>query len=548
MYLEEEKNTSFALNEVQTISVNQQHSIKAEVLAAVSAEERADIKQPDVTDGEHKEQNQVIAPDGSVVPIEGAAEGEKTTEEKKSIEELKSTEEPKPSDEHNAVVAPENAQSEGDSHMLALTKEPNAGDLREGHSEDLMYIWYGLPPGVDSTPRDFGIGPFPPSEQKLYLPTIEHPIQTSNEGPCCVLNVPIFLEQGEISTEAVNSQDSLSLSGHTYTFTFEGFCNDNIPSDLIFTDTVSFSGSNASTQTLTIPIESCFDQVDCDNPITSIVLNTGSSSAFFESGINLFVDFATAYDSHNNPYFFIDSPNGQITLEALSCLESSSPIVLDLNNNGLELSNVRDSNILLSVDGNSVKTGWVGPHDGFLTYGYSGEGAIENKNFILTDNVPGAKTDLQALESLAGKSGGILDSNNAIWDKLGVWQDSNQNGKMDNGEYHKLSDLGITSIDLNGTDTLAKNLNGNVVNSIISFTYADGSVGKGADVSLRYEDVIQSNTGSIPNLGGQTGAPSAVATTATQEPATAPATPVVQDAAVHSAVEAVVQQQVVHQA
>ena len=91
MYLEEEKNTSFALNEVQTISVNQQHSIKAEVLAAVSAEERADIKQPDVTDGEHKEQNQVIAPDGSVVPIEGAAEGEKTTEEKKSIEELKST-------------------------------------------------------------------------------------------------------------------------------------------------------------------------------------------------------------------------------------------------------------------------------------------------------------------------------------------------------------------------------------------------------------------------------------------------------------------------
>lgn len=565
MNVEEEKQLSFVLNETRTQTINLQTSIKGEVLAAVSAEDKHEIKPSESEENQSKGQSQqVIAPDGSIVSEDAkSAEGEKASEEKKT------TEEEKPAEQQGT----QGAQGSDDTSVLAVTSE-NPADLREGHSENLMYVWYGLPPDVDSTPRRFDIGPFPPAEQKLYLPTIEpaEQVVAPAEGPCCVFDVPIFIEVFEIPGFTYTDQDGtvqngdLTINDHTYTFTFEGFCDDLTPSDLIFTETF-----NGSTSTLTIPIESCSDsgssgcdcssgdgevpigieggefyeglccpEVNCDNPISSIVINAYSSGILYTTGIDLFVDYAT-YDSYGNPYFFVDN-NGQITLESICCLENQiAPIVLDLNNNGFDLTNAKNSNVLLTVDDNSVKTGWIGPTDGLLTYNYSGQGAIENKNFILTENVPGAKTDLQALESLAGQQGGIIDNSTAIWEKLGVWQDANQDGKMGNGEYHTLSELGIKSIDLNGTETAAKNQNGNIVNSIISFTYNDGTVGKGADVALKFEDVIQSNN-NVPGLGSPA---SNVAPPSVSEASVAP---VAHDAAVQSAVEAVVQQQPIAQA
>lgn len=530
MVLEEQKQFSLVSSELRSHSVNLQASMKGEMLVAVGAEQ-SDVKPSDAVENEAKEQSQqVISPDGTVISPEEvkAGEGEKSAEEKKPIEEIKS-------EEKQDESASENQHSEGgtDINILAATSEGLPIDIREGHSENLMYVWYGLPPYVDSIPRDFGIGPFPPSVQKIYLPPIEPGIavEVSSDGPCCVFDVPIYfygleVENG-IAANAITGPD-----GHTYSFTFLGYCDDEMNSQLIFTDT--FNGST-STYTITILSDSeCEIEANCDNPIEWIFASGNSSSI----GIDLFLDTGYAYDQNGNYYDFFS--DGGLFLRPECCECSAAPIVLDLNNDGFNLTNSKESDIPLTIDGNTVQSAWVGPTDGFLTYDYSGEGPIENKNFILTENVPGAKTDLQALETLAGQSSGILDNSNAIWSKLGVWQDSNQNGKMDDGEYHTLSELGIKSIDLNESP-VNQILNGNTIHSIINFNYADGSVGKGADVALRYEDVIQSNN-NVPELGSQSDAlsPSSV----TMQETTAP---VVQDAAVHSAVEAVVQQQVVQQ-
>ena len=200
-------------------------------------------------------------------------------------------------------------------------------------------------------------------------------------------------------------------------------------------------------------------------------------------------------------------------------------------NNGYDISSVKDSSVVLNIDGVDKQIAWVGPDDGILTYNYSGEGAIENKNFILTENVPGAKTDLQALQMLAGQKGGILDMSNPIWDKLGMWQDANQDGKMDKGEYHTLGDLKIASINLTG-DGNVHYLNGNLIANNVTFNYQDGSVGKAADAILKTEDVVQANQ-SIPGLSNTSSGPTIVAA----NDAVAPVAPLQVDMAVQSAIE-----------
>ncbi|MBS0290336.1 MAG: hypothetical protein JSS07_09945 [Proteobacteria bacterium] len=51
-----------------------------------------------------------------------------------------------------------------------------AGAEQGGHSEDLLYFSYGLPYGVDSIPRDLGIGLFSFGNIPVYIPVIPPPV------------------------------------------------------------------------------------------------------------------------------------------------------------------------------------------------------------------------------------------------------------------------------------------------------------------------------------------------------------------------------------
>ncbi len=240
-------------------------------------------------------------------------------------------------------------------------------------------------------------------------------------------------------------------------------------------------------------------------------------------------------DSFGNIYQL--DPFGGNQIAYFPCyFDHAGPIVLDLNNHGFELTSVINSSTHLNIGGKEVQSGWIGKDNAFLTYDYSGQGQIANKNFILTDNVPGAKTDFQALESLAGQHGGIIDASNPIFSKLGAWQDSNSNGAMDKGEYHTLSQLGIVSINLTETGPV-QNVNGNLINGVMSFNYANGTVGKAADVSLSLHDVVQPNN-SIQGLSSNAPASTSVPAAAVAAAEPAPVAPPHVDPVVQVAVDA----------
>lgn len=380
-------------------------------------------------------------------------------------------------------------QSSMHASMAAAINQLSALEKADGHAEKLFYLLFGLPAEVDSTPRNFGIGTALGTIQKVYLPTLFPQTQQA----ALPANICCGPSSATIISEFFGSGTSLTIGADTYTFTFEYSCSTN-SSQMVFTDTVG-----GSTTTLNIPIQSagCF-MPNCSDPITKVAVNPSAPG----TGISIFVGTDLAEDAHGNFYNLVQLISGDYVYQP-DCSGGgggglSAPIVLNLNHQEITLTSAENSGVLLNLNGTSIKTGWIGADDGFLTYGYSGQGPIQNEHFILTQNVPEAKTDLQALIILADQQDDILNANNPIWSKLGVWQDSNQNALMDSGEYHTLTQLDITSISLTATGS-AQNVNGNIINGFLTFTYADGTIGQAADVSLRYEDVIQPIDNSIPS-------------------------------------------------
>lgn len=163
------------------------------------------------------------------------------------------------------------------------------------------------------------------------------------------------------------------------------------------------------------------------------------------------------------------------------------PVVLDLNNDGIQLISHTDSNVFWDAyhDGNQYKTGWVGPNDGLLVFDYNHDGLVTDINeFALTAFSPVAKTDLDALKlTFDSNHDGIFDIKDDHFVDFGVWQDNNSNGIVNENEYLTLIQRGISSINLESMDS-AESINGNVVNSYASYQTIDGANHLVADVSL----------------------------------------------------------------
>ena len=60
-----------------------------------------------------------------------------------------------------------------------------------------------------------------------------------------------------------------------------------------------------------------------------------------------------------------------------------SPLVLDLDGDGVETTNVNDQWVVFDLDGDGVKnrTGWAGADDGFLVFDRNGDGREVSRKF-----------------------------------------------------------------------------------------------------------------------------------------------------------------------
>lgn len=178
-----------------------------------------------------------------------------------------------------------------------------------------------------------------------------------------------------------------------------------------------------------------------------------------------------------------------------------SPVVLDLDGDGVELRSRKKSHASFDMDGDGVRddTGWIGRGDGLLVIDRNGDGQITSGSEIsfLTDS-PGATSDLDALSALDSNRDNVIDSNDERFGELKVWVDRNGNGLSDGGELATLADHEIESVSLSArsVDGTAK-IGSNMLLATSTFTRKDGSSGTVGDVALAFRPSTSRTTGTL---------------------------------------------------
>ena len=186
---------------------------------------------------------------------------------------------------------------------------------------------------------------------------------------------------------------------------------------------------------------------------------------------------------------------GALSTTQIGSMSLSSPIILDLNGDGISTLSVQNGTRFdLSADGSSVQTGWVAPTDGLLVLDRNHDGVINDGSELFgtsTTLQSGSKAidGYQALSELDSNKDGVINSQDTSFSKLGVWVDSNSDAQTSNGELRSLSDLSITQLNL-ATNTARDSSQGNLIGLTSTYQTVDGSLHAAADVWF----VVDNNT------------------------------------------------------
>jgi len=169
----------------------------------------------------------------------------------------------------------------------------------------------------------------------------------------------------------------------------------------------------------------------------------------------------------------------------------TSPIVLDLDGDGLELVDLPRSNARFDFDGDGVRdaTGWIGRGDGLLVYDRDGNGTVSGADELsFTGDLPGAKSDLDGLRAFDSNGDGAFSATDDAWVEFRVWRDRDLDGALDKGELLSMRAAGVASISLAGVPTERSwEWGENIVINHGAFARTNGKTGLIGDVALSYE-------------------------------------------------------------
>lgn len=221
---------------------------------------------------------------------------------------------------------------------------------------------------------------------------------------------------------------------------------------------------------------------------TAASSNLGS----YLSNIN-FVDPSSAYQSAVvNSFNFNTNFGGYVPPSAINVqVIFGWPVVLDLNQNGVELISLDESRALYDMNGTGFRqhTAWVAPSDALLAIDYNNDGVIKERkeiNFVDWTNSPNL-TDMEALAlAFDSNKNNKLDSGDIDFLKFRVWQDKNADGVSDASELQTLAQAGIASIDLT-TTKMGWSSGASKINALGTYTKLDGSQGLLTDAAFGHE-------------------------------------------------------------
>ena len=166
-----------------------------------------------------------------------------------------------------------------------------------------------------------------------------------------------------------------------------------------------------------------------------------------------------------------------IDIEGIPNDSTTPPIALDLDGNG----EFEYTQIVTDINGDGVMdtTAWVGSSDGLLTW--DNNGAYE---YTFGGN---GLTDLEGLALNFDTNGdSIFDANDELFTEFGAWQDTNQDGIVDNGEFTSLAELGIEAINLMSDGNVQSPATGVIEHGQSTATFTNGTTMLIADVSFLY--------------------------------------------------------------
>ena len=195
------------------------------------------------------------------------------------------------------------------------------------------------------------------------------------------------------------------------------------------------------------------------------------------------------------------------------------PLVFDLDGDGITTVSIDDSNAFFDLDNNGFaeKTSWVGAKEGLLAYDKNGDGIINGGNelfgdrTLMKDSKTLASSGFTALAEYDDNKDGKIDSNDAIYTLLRIWQDSDGDGIASASELKQLVDLGIVSIGLSYNNTGVADGANNIQVRTGTFTLADGSTRMTGEYLLNRNPVysvdssqveISDDVALLPNVQG----------------------------------------------
>ncbi len=180
----------------------------------------------------------------------------------------------------------------------------------------------------------------------------------------------------------------------------------------------------------------------------------------------------------------------------------TSPIVIDLDGDGIETLKVGVTYFDLDSDGLSERSGWVSPDDGLLVHDRNGDGRITDgaelfgNNSILR-NGEKAANGFQALAEHDDNGDGIVDAQDASYASLQVWRDLNGNGISEVGELQSLADAGVVSISTGYSNSSQVDAYGHEHRQVATVVLGNGTASTAADVWFKVDAARRVNSGSI---------------------------------------------------
>ena len=175
-------------------------------------------------------------------------------------------------------------------------------------------------------------------------------------------------------------------------------------------------------------------------------------------------------------------------------VQTTPPLVLDLNANGITSTSLEGSNAYFDYDGDGRRelTAWIEAEDGLLVVDNNNNGIVDTASELFGTYMQKADgsyaTDgYDALRQYDSNGDNVVDANDEKFDTLQIWQDTNQNGKSEVGELKTLIDAGVSSLSLDVVATEQLEYE-NTISGVSSFTKSDGQTGMMRDIWFSYSD------------------------------------------------------------